>query len=193
MFRSRFSKSAFLAVFIGAIAVLGTQTSGATGDRYVFLRIAGDFVQSIEQTDVDAVGAPTGTTSTRGIVRAQARGNLGRADLTAVAGSQGGPPAFDERCPEDFLRVTLITPNSLVLTFRDLSLLYGDGEGVVCVNFATGEEYTAIDGVWLGGTGRFQNAAGEWSIRFDTFTRVNPTTQLIAESGTITGTLRRNR
>ncbi len=193
MFRNRFSKNALLIALGGMLALLGAQTASAAGERHVFLRFAGDFVQSIEQTDVDAMGVPTGTTSTRGIIRGQARGNLGRATVTAVGGSEGGPPAFDERCPEDFLRVTLITPNSLVLTFRDLSLLYGDGEGVVCVNFATGEDYTAIDGVWLGGTGRFEGATGEFSIRLDTFTRVNAKTQLIAETGTITGTLRCNR
>ncbi len=90
------------------------------------------------------------------------------------------------------MKVAAITDNSLVFTFSDLSLLYGDGQGVVCINFANGEQYVAVEGVWLGGTARFRNAEGEFSIRFDEFAMVNPNTQIVAESGTITGTLSRD-
>jgi len=59
-------------------------------------------------------------------------------------------------------------------------------------NFANGEQYVAVEGVWLGGTARCRNAKGEFSIRFDEFAPVNPNTQLVAESGTITGILGRD-
>jgi len=114
---------------------------------------------------------------------------LGSADLTAVTKVENLIPGPDDRCPDNFAKVADITDNSLVFTFSDLSLLYGDGQGVVCINFTNGEQYVAVEGVWLGGTARFRNAEGEFSIRFGEFAPVSPNTQIVAESGTITGTL----
>jgi hypothetical protein len=187
MLSSRFSSNALLVVFVGLFTVLSVQTASANGDRPVFLRWAGDFIQNFEQTDVDEFGIPIGT-SNFGLIRARAVGNLGSADLTAVSKVEN---IFgeDDRCPSEFTKVVEITDNNLVFTFSDLSLLYGDGQGVVCINFASGEQYIAVEGVWLGGTARFRNATGEFSIRFDEFAPVSPNTQVVAESGTITGTL----
>ena len=190
MLRSRFSSNVLLVVFIGVFAVLGAQIASAEGDRGVFLRFAGDFIQNLEQTDAVA-GVPIDSTSLLGLVRAKVKGNLGRADLTAVTKSDNVEPVWDERCPDYgvFFKVVDITDNSLVLTFSDLSLLYGNGHGVVCINFANGEQYIAVEGMWLGGTGRFRNANGEFSIRFDEFALVSPNTQVVAEAGTISGTI----
>lgn len=192
MLRSRFSSNAPLVVFVAAFAVLGAQTASADGDRHVFLRFAGDFIQNLEQTDVGVSGMPVGT-STLGLVRAKVKGNLGRADLTAV--TKTGLPntvSVGTSCPAGFTKVADITDNNLVFTFSDLSLLYGDGNGVVCVILTTGEQYVAVEGWWLGGTGRFRNAKGEFSIRFDEFVPLNENTQVVAEAGTITGTLSRD-
>lgn len=175
---------------IGIFAVLGAQVANAEEGRHVFLRFAGNLIKNVEQTDVDANEVPIGT-STLGLVRAKAKGNLGPADLTAVAKTQNLIPAPDPACPDGFVKVAQITDNNLVLTFSDLSLLYGDGQGFVCVNFGTGEQYAAVDGEWLGGTGRFRNAEGDFSIRFDDFATVSPNTQVVAETGTITGALSR--
>jgi hypothetical protein len=190
MLRSRFSSNAPLVVFIGVFALLGSQTASAGGDRDVFLRFAGDFIQNLEQMDVVA-GAPAGT-STLGLVRAKVKGNLGRADLTAVTKTGLPNTVSVGTCPAGFTKVADITDNNLVFTFSDLSLLYGDGKGFVCVNFANGEQYVAVEGLWLGGTGRFRNAKGEFSIRFDEFVPLNENTQVVAEAGTITGTLSRD-
>jgi hypothetical protein len=199
MLRSRFSGSVSLVFLIAAITVLGAQTASADGDRRVHIRFAGDFIQYLEQTDAVA-GIPTGPTSLLGVVRAKAKGNLGRADLTAAAkGINLEEPEWDARCPDYgfFLKVVDITDNSLVFTFSDLSLLYGNGQGVVCINLAEGEQfleqYIAVEGEWLGGTGRFRNAKGEFSIQFDDYVPVNPNTQIVAETGKITGTLSRDR
>ena len=193
MLRRRFSKIAPSIVLIGVSAISGAQIASAAGDRAVFLRFAGDFIQNLEQTDAVG-GVPTGPTSLSGLVRAKVKGNLGSADLAAVTKSIGvGPdPVFDERCPDYFMKIVEITDNSLVFTFSDLSLLYGDGNGLVCMNFTTFEQYVAVEGTWLGGTGRFRNAGGEFSIRFDESAEVNGDTQITAEAGTITGTLSRN-
>jgi len=191
MLSSRYSSKVLLVVFVGLLTFSGAQTASADGDRSVSLRFAGDFIQNLEQTDVDEFGMPLGT-SNLGLIRARVVGNLGSADLTAVTKAENLIPGPDDRCPDDFIKVADITDNSLVFTFSDLSLLYGDGQGVVCINFANGEQYAAVEGVWLGGTARFQNATGEFSIRFDEFALVSPNTQVVAESGTITGTLNRD-
>ena len=191
MSRSRFNSNAPLVILIVVFAVLGAQTASANGDRPVFLRWAGDFIQNLEQTDVDEFSMPIGT-SNSGVIRARVVGNLGSADLTVVTKTENLIPGPDGSCPGGFMKVAAITDNSLVFTFSDLSLLYGDGQGVVCINFANGEQYVAVDGVWLGGTARFRNAEGEFSIRFEEFALVNPNTQVVAESGTITGTLSRD-
>jgi len=189
--KTRASKTlAFGAALI--MATLAMNSAFAEGGRKVHMRFAGDFIQNLEQTVVDPMGQAV-ETSTVGLIRTKAKGNLGRADLTAAAKSTPVVPGPDERCPDFFMKVTDIDDNSLVLTFMNLSLLYGDGDGVVCINFANGEQFVAIDGNWLGGTGRFRNATGKFSIRFDEFVVVNPATQLVAESGTITGTLSRGQ
>ena len=158
----------------------------------MFMRWAGDFIPNLEQTDVDEFGLPIETTSNVGLIRARAVGNLGSADLTAVTKTANVIPGPDDRCPVGFIKVVEITDNNLVFTFSDLSLLYGDGQGVVCIDFLSGEQYIAVEGVWLGGTARFQNATGDFSIHFDEFALVSPYTQVVAESGTITGTLSRD-
>lgn len=192
MLTSRYSSNVLLVVIVGLFTVLVAQTASANGDRPIFLRWAGDFIQNLEQTDVDELGMPIGT-SNLGLIRARVVGNLGSADLTAVTKTENLIPDADNRCPDGFTKVAEITDNSLVFTFSDLSLLYGDGQGVVCINFGNGEQYIAVEGVWLGGTARFRNAEGEFSIRFDDFALVNPNTQVVAESGTITGTLSLDR
>jgi len=184
-----------LVIFLAAFTIVGAQTASADEDRRVFLRFAGDFIQYLEQTDIVA-GRPTGT-STLGLVRVKVIGNLGRADGTAV--SKSAPPSMSSgTCPEGFDKVADILRNNLVLTFQDLSVLYGDGKGFACVNFMTGEQYAAVEGEWLGGMGRFRNASGEFSINIDEFVEldrfidpaVDVRTQFVAEAGTITGTLR---
>ena len=188
---SRISFKVLLVVIVGLFTVLGAQIASADGGRPVFLRWAGDFIQNLEQTDVDEFGIPIGTSNV-GLIRGRAVGNLGSADVTAVTQAMYVMPVPDDRCPSGFMKVVEITDNSLVFTFSDLSLLYGDGQGVVCINLDNGAQYIAVDGVWLGGTARFQNAAGEFSIHFDEFALVNPYTQVVAESGTMTGTLIRD-
>jgi len=190
MLRSSSFKNAPLVIFIGIFASLCAQIASAEENKHVFLRFAGDFIQHIEQTDADVNGVPVGPTSLLGLVRAKVKGNLGRADLSAATKAYNPMPVPDpDNCPAGFLKVVVITDNSLVFTFSDLSLLYGNGQGVVCANFGTGEQYIAVEGEWLGGTGRFRNAAGEFSIRFDDYIPVSPDTQIVAETGTITGTL----
>ena len=74
MLRSRLSINMPLIVIIAVIAVLGALSASAGGDRLVSLRFAGDFIQNLEQTDVDEFGIPVGT-SNLGLIRGKVKGN----------------------------------------------------------------------------------------------------------------------
>lgn len=175
---------------LGLFAALCTQTAGAGNDREIRMRFAGYFIQNLEQMQVGPL-AQSVQSSTVGVIRAKVRGNLGSGDLTAVTKAEPVlSPAPDERCPPNFLKIFDVKANNLLFTFEDLSLLYGDADdGAICVNFLNGEQFVAIDGIWLGGTGRFRDATGEFSVHVDEFVPVSAATQVVAEAGTISGTL----
>ena len=79
-----------------------------------------------------------------------------------------GAPVSAKSCPDGLIKVADIVEINLLLTCRDLSLLYGNGTGIVCLNPAdpTAFPIAKIDGAWDSGTGRFGNADGTWSLRF---------------------------
>lgn len=125
----------------------------------------------------------------RSIALGKGVGTFGRVDVMVV--TFDGPPVSAKSCPEGFIKVADIVENNLLLTFRDLSLLYGNGTGVVCLNPAdpTAVPLAEIDGAWNGGTGRFGNAGGTWSLRIDVAEPIGIATQFIAETAVLTGHL----
>lgn len=79
-----------------------------------------------------------------------------------VEGLEPGPPVG---CPsEDFeIRIDLLA-SSFVTTFNDLSTLAGVGtSGFVCVDIDTGASVAESEGVFVGGSGRFEGASGTWT------------------------------
>lgn len=178
-----------------ALAALGAGIASAHDSddtKNIRMKFAGALLLNVEQQQVDANNVPVGMTGLIGMAHGNAVGNLGKADISVVTKSQGVAPMPDAACPDGFLKVAEITDNAIVFTFSDLSLLYGDGQGVVCVNFANGSQFASIDGAWTGGAKRFSNAAGEFSIIIDKITPIGRNTQFSAETGRITGFLKRN-
>ena len=159
----------------------------ADDERPFLIRFAGGFVQNIQQAQVDMMGTPTGEVESRSLVIVKGRGTLGQVDIMGVTSS--GPPVSEMTCSEGLVKVADIIENNLVLTFNDLSLLYGNGSGVVCFNplDPTAFPVAEITGTWDGGTGRFAQAGGDWSIRFGVAEPVGSATQFIAENGLIQG------
>ncbi len=165
------------------------------GDSQAFkIRIAGGFVQNIQQERFPP-GFNLGVEN-RSIALVKGRGTFGRVDIMAVTVS--APPS-GKLCSSDLPAIADILENNLVLTFGDLSLLYGNGTGIVCPNVddPEGAPIAEVEGTWDGGTGRFRRAGGKWSIRFDFARPVGadspdtmpptPDTQFIAETGVIKG------
>ena len=161
----------------------------ADGAKDFKMRFAGGFIQNIQQMQVTPDGIPTGMLDSRSLALVKGRGTFGKADIMAVTVS--GPPVSGKACSDGLIPVADIVENNLVLTFNDLSLLYGNGSGVVCWNPAdpAALPLAEIEGEWHGGTGRFSGAGGHWSIRFDFAAPVGGVTQFAAESGVIKGHL----
>ena len=173
------------------MATLAMNLAFADGNRVFKIRFAGGFVQNILQAQVDVTGIPTGEVESRSIALVKGQGTFGRVDGIAV--SVSGPPLSGQSCSDGLVKVADILENNLVLTFDDLSMLYGNGTGVVCFNPAdpTAFPVAEIDGTWDGGTRRFGGVGGNWSLRFDVAEPVGVTTQFIAETGVISGHLTR--
>ena len=178
-----------VALIVGTLAL---NSAFANGTQKFKIRFAGGFVQNILQAQVDPMGAPTGVVENRNIVIGKGVGTFGRVDVMGVGFS--GPPESDKLCPDGLIKVADIVENNLVLTFNDLSLLYGNGTGVVCFDPSNpiAPPTAEIDGTWDGGTGRFSNASGTWSSQFDFFEPVGVATQFAAEAGAIEGYLTRS-
>jgi len=181
---------------LGAALIIPTLTMNpafADGAKPFKIRFAGGFVQNVMQAQVDATGVPTGMLENRNIVLGKGVGTFGRVDAMGVGFS--GPPVSDKPCADGLIKVADIVENNLVLTFEDLSLLYGNGTGVVCFDplNPTVPPTAEIDGTWDGGNGRFSNAGGTWSLQIDFFEPVGVATQFVAEAGVIEGYLTRSR
>ena len=175
------------------VTTLGLNSAFADDMQKLKIRLAGGFVQNILQAQVDPMGAPTGVVENRNIVLGKGVGTFGRVDVMVVGFS--GPPVSDKLCSDGLIKVADVVENNLVLTFEDLSLLYGSGTGVVCFDPAnpTVPPTVEIDGTWDGGNGRFSNAGGTWSLQIDFFEPVGVATQFVAETGVIEGYLTRSR
>ncbi len=187
-----------MAVAMTVLAALGAASADADDAhkaKRVDMKFAGTLLLNLEQQQFSS-GMPNGT-GFIGVARAKAVGNLGWADVSAATKAEPVPgfPEYDARCPAGFLKVAEITDNNLVFTFFDLSLLYGDGTGVVCFefdeNFLPIDRFVSVQGEWLGGTKRFANVEGEFSLVSEELVEISPNTQFSAESGRITGFLRR--
>ena len=177
---------------LGAALILATlvvNSAFADGTKAFEIRFAAGFIQNILQAQVDPTGTPTGVVESRSIALGKGLGTFGRVDIMAVSFS--APPEPGKSCPDGLVKVADIVENNLLLTFNDLSLLYGNGTGVVCFNPAdpTAFPTAEISGTWDGGTGRFESAGGTWSIEFGIAEPIGIATQFIAETAVITGQL----
>ena len=169
------------------IAALATNSAFADGAKKFKMRFAGGFVQNIQQMQVGPDGVPTFMEESRSIALIKGRGTFGRADGIAV--TVGGAYTSGKPCSPGLVPIADILENNLVLTFDDLSMLYGNGTGVVCLNPVdpTAFPLAEIEGTWDGGTGRFARAGGKWVIEFTFAEPVGDATQFVAEAGVIKG------
>ena len=108
------------------------------------------------------------------VVRAQSSGTYGQSDTVIVTEFALSP--FQGTCdnPDD-LRM-LVGYSKAVVTYSKGDQLYlstpafdegnPEGAGYLCLNMGTGDFEGLALGTFVGGTGRFENASGEWQSRF---------------------------
>ena len=188
--KTRASKALAFGVAL-IMAALAMNSAFADGAQKFKIRIAGGFIQYLQQDQVDPNTGMSKGVENRSMALVKGLGTFGRVDIMAV--TVGGPYESGKTCSPGLVPIADILENNLVLTFNDLSLLYGNGTGVVCWNplDPTAFPLAEIDGTWDGGTGRFEGAGGDWSLRFDFGEPVGVTTQFVAETGLISGHLTR--
>ena len=155
------------------------------------LRIAGSFVASgILHLDVTTTMDPVDTT-TSVLIHAQAKGKPGRAEIRGFGGrgdtaAMISGPCLGASSDVGFLRIDAME-DPLVFNFlKDLSLLFADGSGQICLDLMTGNSVFRFDIFFTGGRGRFEGATGNAVIEGES-TPVSSDGSFVAETGTIVG------
>ncbi len=153
-------RSAFIA---GSLALLLSLTAGSAlatgwkgGPRVVHQKFAGGAL-------FEAAGLVTQESIAKGAgdIVLHAKGRPGRG--TIVLRSYFGELAPGERCPVGTLEQNLRVVG-FVETFTDLSQLYATAtSGYICLDPTSGSSELVLEGVYTGGTGRFEGATGTFS------------------------------
>ncbi len=177
------------------VAVGLPQTALADEEVEMDLRFAGGFVASgILHLDLDTRFVLDDTT-TSPLIHVQAKGDPGRAVIRGFGAGGDAPPVFvmpPELCLGSssvfgFIRI-IADEDPLLFTFHDLSLLFADGMGEICIDLATGNSEFEFDITFFGGRGDFEGATGTAVIRGEAVP-VSADGSFLAETGTIVGTI----
>jgi hypothetical protein len=93
-------------------------------------------------------------------------------------------------CPAGFTRKYALIYSSAILTFQDQSQLFGIAPtGWICAT-AGGQYFGEVSGAYVGGTGRFQTATGDYVSKFDG-QFLQPNVGFRSIQGTVEGTVGR--
>lgn len=123
------------------------------------------------------------------IIEERSIGTLGRADLRTFAIVTEEVPT-PEQCPDGFPIPLVTTEDTIILTFRDLSQLVGNGRTVVCIAPDLSQGIRG-EGQWSSGSRRFANVTGgEYQIR-STAIPQSANGQFYSTSGAVSGRLSR--
>ena len=79
----------------------------------------------------------------------------------------GSPDTDDVVCDDGYDMLLGVLYSAHTMTFERLDQLYATSdEGWMCLNMDTGHYYGEVNGDYIGGTGRFLGATGEWTTTF---------------------------
>lgn len=123
------------------------------------------------------------------IIDEKSFGTFGRADLKTFAKVTGEVPQPDQ-CPDGFPIPLVITDDTVVLTYHDLSQLVGNGRTVVCIE-PGGTQGVRGEGQWSSGTRRFADVIGGEFRTSATATPQSTNGQFYSTVGTMSGRLER--
>ena len=163
-------------IFLFVVASL-PQTALADKTIEMDLQIAGAFIS-------DSLPSP--------LIHAQAKGKPGKAEIRGYGADTSGDtvdaPVFE--ClgsPGVFAHITA-AEDPLVFTFEDLSLLFANGSGTICVDLTspTFDVVFRFDIIFTGGRGDFEGATGTAVITGEAHP-VSSDGSFLAETGMIVG------
>ena len=168
----------------------------SVGVAGIFLFIAAGLPQTVVAGEVEMdlrfAGAFISNSLPSPLIHVQAKGSPGKAVIRGygAGGDSVSDPIFE--ClgsPGVFIRVTA-TEDPLLFTFQDLSLLFADGNGEICIDLTspTFNSVFRFDITFTGGRGRFEGATGNAVITGEA-EPVSADGSFLAETGTIVGTI----
>ena len=148
----------------------------------------------VVKMDLQFAGAFISNSLPSPLIHVQAKGKPGKAVIRGYGGDPAGDtveaPVFE--ClgsPGVFVRI-MAAEDPLLFTFKDLSLLFADGTGEICVDLTspTGNTVFRFDNLFPGGRGDFEGATGTAVITGEAQS-VSANGTFLAETGTIVGTI----
>ncbi len=175
--------------------------------KYISVGIAGIFLfvaAGLPQTaladktvkmDLRFAGAFISDSLPSALIHVQAKGKPGKAVIRGYGASAAADP--DPVVVSDCLSGTagaflsiIAGEDPLIFTFQDLSLLFAEGSGEICVDLTspTGNDEFRFDITFIGGRGRFEGASGTAVITGEA-QPVSADGSFLAETGTILGTI----
>jgi hypothetical protein len=93
-----------------------------------------------------------------------AQGTFGNSEITITTEFMPNPALT---CPAEFTLKYALVYSATVLTMRDQSQLFGvSQQGWICATEG-GIYFGEVEGVYVGGTGRFEDATGDFVSKFD--------------------------
>ena len=176
----------------------------SVGIAGIFLFVAAGLSQSAVakeiEMDLRIAGAFISGSLPSPLIHAQAKGRPGKAVIRGYgADTTLDTISFPTEClgltvipgipgfPDNLLRVS-VAEDPLVFTFQNLSLLFADGTGEICVDLITGNVEFRFDIMFTGGRGKYEGATGTAVIRGEA-QPVSADGSFLAETGTIVGTI----
>ena len=179
-------KNTFIRLAAVVLVLAGGLPLTAVADKTVNmnLRFAGNFASGILH-----VNPITGEIVPSALIHVTAVGSPGRAEIRG-SGASGDAPipvvTFDCLGSSGLFLSIIATEDPLIFTFQDLSLLFANGSGEICVDLISGLSEFEFNIMFIGGRGRFEGATGQAVIRGEA-ERVSNDGSFQGETGTIVG------
>jgi hypothetical protein len=171
------------------LVAIGLPRTAVAEDIVMDLQFAGGFVASgIKHLDLSTRN-PVDTTASP-LIHVQAQGSPDNAVIRGFGAGGDAVPVVVFECLGSFgvFLSIIATEDPLLFTFDDLSLLFADGTGEICIDLTTGISEFRFDIVFFGGRGDFANATGTAVITGEAVP-VSADGSFLAETGTILGTI----
>ncbi len=146
---------AFAATLLACVGLLFAPVSIA-GDKVIAARYAGVGYDTSVDTNGDGLYV--------GITLADWQGTFGQAKLAITTEWY----VFPRACRDGYDVPLALVNSAALITFADQSQLFAfSKDGWLCLSSSTGAYYGEVYGIYNGGTGRFTDATGSYTTKFE--------------------------